>query len=490
MPAAAPTSAPAEGKPGLIGFVKRIHHRHAATVNLFRNSAAEAQKSRLPQMAAALAYRTVFGLIPVFVVSLVAIRVFFASNDKLADLVTQLLNYSGLSSISVQEQGPPAPDAAAGAGGAVGSAGNAHLDQWIKELVEKVGGINFAAVGWVSLAALLYAAISMLVEIERAFNQVYRVPAGRSWVRRVTQYWTLLTLGTLGLACTFVVGEKFTTWLHATAVWNGKSNTIFLGLAGYITTVSISTALFLLAYTVVPNTRVKIGPALAGAAVAACLWEGGKWGLSQYIRYSAGYSRLYGSLALVPLFLMWVYITWVIVLFGLNFAYYLQYGRHHTKAQPNEMLAPVIIDPASTLALMAAMARRFESGQASDPKTLAAEIGVQEPITRQMLERLSASGLILTVKTDEETGARYSLARPPSRIDAAEVLRVGEELSGGVRPDPVSQTMRQARFERVNGRTLESFLANSPTPPRSGNGSLANHAPAAVPPPAPVPLET
>jgi membrane protein len=458
----------------------RLTHRHVATVNLFRNSAAEAQKSRLPQMAAALAYRTVFGLIPVFVVSLVAIRVFFASNDRIAQLVTQMLTYSGLSSIAVEEQGPPVPEGAVEATGAA----NAHLDQWIKELVEKVGGINFAAVGWVSLGALLYAAISMLVEVERAFNQIYRVPAGRSWARRITQYWTLMTLGTLGLALTFVMGEKFTTWLNATATWGGRSNAIFLGLAGYMVTVGISAALFLLAYIVVPNTRVAIRPALAGALVSACLWEAGKWGLSQYIRSSSsGYARLYGSLALVPLFLLWVYVTWVIVLFGLNFAYYLQHGRHQTKAQPSEMLAPVIIDPASTLALMAAMARRFDAGKPSEPRSLGEEIGVQEPIARQMLERLAAAGLVLPVRTDEQSGPRYSLARPPARIEAEEVLKVGEELSGGVKADPVSQVMREARLERVRGRSLMAFL--------SDGGAAAERRPARpATPTEPVPLET
>jgi membrane protein len=409
-------------------------------------------------MAAALAYRTVFGLIPVMVVSLVAIKVFFGSQERLTEMVNKILVLSGLSEITVREVPVgPMPDAASAAAATVD---NAHLDQWIKDLVTKVSDINFAAVGWVSLAALVYAAISMLVEVERAFNQIYRVPAGRSWVRRVTQYWTLMTLGTVGLAATFFVGEKFTGWLAANATWGGRSNAIFLAGAGFLTTVTISAALFLLAYTVVPNTRVKIGPAIAGALLAAFLWEAGKWGLSQYIRYSAGYSRLYGSLALLPLFLLWVYVTWVIVLFGLNFAYYLQYGRHHTRAQPTELLAPVVIDPAMALALMAAMASRFESGKPSDPKSLATEIGIQEPIARQLLERLSASGMILPVKTDEQTGPRYSLSRPPSQIDAAEVLKLGEDLSGGTRPDPVSQTMREARLQRVNGRSLASFLRN------------------------------
>lgn len=434
---------------------ERATKRHAATVGLIRDSAAEAQRSRLPQMAAALAYRTVFGLIPVFVVSLVAFKVFFANDkSKLADLISRVLDYFRISSIAVQNV--PAVDPVA----ATSPLPNENLEKLIRDLVEKVSDINYAAVGYVGLAALIYAAVSMLVEVERAFNQIYRVPVGRSWVRRITQYWTLMTLGTLGLAATFVVGEKFNTWLHGTVTWGGPGGAVFLATVGYLTTVCITVAMFLLAYTVVPNTRVQIGPALAGAALAGLAWEAGKWGLSQYVRYSAGYSQLYGSLALLPLFLVWVYTTWVIVLFGLNFAYYLQYGRRHAKAQPTEPVAPVIVDPASVLALMAALAKRFREGKPSEARDLTADVGVPEAIVRQMLERLAAAGLLLAVRTDEEPTGQFTPARPAERISAGEVLRVGEELTGGVRSDPVYTSMREARLDRVGTRTLASFIGD------------------------------
>ncbi len=435
-------------------------HRSAAA-DLIRSSTQEAQRSRLPQMAAALAYRTVFGLIPVFVVSLVALKVFFA-NDKsaLTDLVNKLLKVSGLSEIVVKEEamGPPVPtEGVTSVVPADTSAASATVDQWIRDLVNKVSEINFAAVGWVSLAALIYAAVSMLVEIERSFNQVYRVPVGRSWVRRVTQYWTMMTLGTLGLAATFVVGEKFNVWLADTIKW-GSGGTVFLAVVGYLTTVSITTSMFLLAYTVIPNTRVKIGPAIAGAFLAAFLWESGKWGLSQYVRHSTGYSMLYGSLALLPLFLVWVYATWAIVLWGLNFAYYLQYGRYAAKAQPTEPVAPVIIDPASILAVTAGVAKRFECGKPTEPRDLCAEVGIPEGIIRQMLERLAAAGVVIPVRSEESANGQFTLARPPDRISAVDVLKVGEDLAGGVRTDAVHEAMHEARVGRVKSRTLASFL--------------------------------
>ncbi|MEX2217969.1 MAG: YhjD/YihY/BrkB family envelope integrity protein [Phycisphaerales bacterium] len=466
----------------LTALIDRFHQRQRATINLFRNSALEAQKSRLPQMAAALSYRTVFGLIPVLVVSLVAIRVFFVNNDDIAKLVSTILQHSGLSSINLDDQAlmGPMPEEAAPA---AAPAQTQNLDKWIKDLVEKVGGINFAAVGYISLAALLYAALSMLVEVERAFNQIYRVPAGRSWVRRLTQYWTMLTLGTLALAATFVVGQKFTVWVESAANW-GEQRAMIVAAVGYLVTVTISCALLVMAYMVVPNTRVKFGAALAGAAFAALLWEAGKWGFTQYIRYSAGYARLYGSLALIPLFLLWIYVTWCIVLYGLNFAYYLQHGRFQTRAQPTEVLGQAIVDPAAALAVMASLARRFESGKPPSAARVAADIGVQEPIARQLLERLVVAGLVLPVRADAQREELFTLARPPERITAEEIVALGEEFAGGVKDDPVGTTMHDARLASVRGKTLAAF-AGAPRTPPGPEEPHAQRAPRPAQPPVP-----
>ncbi|HWQ28598.1 MAG TPA: YhjD/YihY/BrkB family envelope integrity protein, partial [Dehalococcoidia bacterium] len=143
-------------------------------------------------------------------------------------------------------------------------------------------------------------------------------PAGRSWARRITQYWTLLTLGTILLFTTFYVGEKFKSWAADVGESTGLMGRgpVALAVIGYSVTVVISTLLLLLAYLTVPNTKVRWRPALVGAFVAAVLWEAGKWGFTQYLRYSAAYERIYGSIALIPLFLLWVYLTWLIVLLG------------------------------------------------------------------------------------------------------------------------------------------------------------------------------
>lgn len=450
------------------------------TLRHLQNATAEAQRSRLPQMAAALSYRTVFGLIPVLVVALVAMKLFFTTEDQITDVLNQAMSYSGLSSIATPapEMGP-FPEDAVPAITPEQSQSAERIDEWIRNLVGRVSRVDFKAIGIIGAVALLYAAISMLVEVERAFNQIYRVPAGRSWLRRFVNYWALLCWGGVGLFLSFSVTSWFSKELIRAAAWAGAEDgsAVLIGAVGYLSTVMISTAIFLLIYMVVPNTRVKVGPALVGALAAAIAWEAGKWGFTQYLRFTSGYARLYGSIALIPLFLIWVYLTWCVVLMGLNIAYYLQHGRYQTVAQPTEVPAPVIVDPAAILALMAGLAGRFESGQPATAAAMANQLSLQETLVSQMLERLAEAGLIHRVKQGEKDGY-FFLSRPPERIQASEVLKLGEELLGPAAetPSPVMEAMQAARATLVQGRTVASFLnaaslsgpatpASAPKPP-------------------------
>jgi membrane protein len=338
------------------------------------------------------------------------------------------------------------------------------LDQWIRDLVTRVGSINFKAIGIIGGLALIYAAISMLVEVERAFNQIYRVPLGRSWARRIVNYWTLLTLGAVGLGLSFYLtntaGAELSHFVQTDRLSKGGGQVLGVALQ-FLSTVTISTLMFLLIYSVIPNTRVQFTAALTGAVVAAIVWEASKWGFTQYLRFSHGYAKLYGSIALIPLFLLWVYVTWCIVLFGLNVAYYLQHGRHHTAAEPVDVAEPLVIDPGAILAVLAALARRFQTGKPADACEISDEIKIPAGIAREMLASLTAAGYAHRVQrpnTEGDDEPLYALSRPPDQISAEEIVRLGDDLTGAAGRGPVGEAMRTARLAAVRGRTLATFL--------------------------------
>lgn len=478
----------------------------AGSAGVIGTVASNAQRSRLPQMAAALAYRTIFGLIPVMVVALVALKM-FTSEEDIQHLMTQAMDYTGISRIALKEEVDPLPpealrhtwtvsvgasplpqvllpeslipapdaDKPGGVSGvAVSSTGSAGLDEWITGLVTRVSKIPFKTIGAIGLLALIYAAISMLVEVERAFNQIYRVPIGRSWARRVTNYWTLLTLGIVLLCATFYIGEQFKNWAARMAERGGllasgsAANDAFsIKALGFAVTVCISTGLLLLAYTTVPNTRVRLRPALAGAFIAALLWESGKWGFTLYLDMSTNYTRLYGSLAILPLFLLWIYLTWLIVLVGLQISYFLQFEQYRrTPVAADAAKLPAVADPALGASVMAAAARAFRDGGTLTLAGIAGTVRATDDAVRAVVGRLVDRGLLREV-TREDGPVGYVLGRPADLIQVSEVLEASYGLVApppGQEPDPVLERLHQAQLEGVRGQTVASMIADDAAP--------------------------
>ncbi len=412
-------------------------------------------KSDLTRMAAALSYRTVFGIIPVLAIG-VAILGGFASDEQVEESVREVLKFTGLSDIVVNPQAienhdqtlsnknaqpkaaddapapsdtqtpPPEPDTSeeptAATSRAVPAASETRLDQWLQNLVLEVRKISFVAIGFTGLITLAYAAISFMVEIERSANHIYRAPTGRSWVRRITQYWTTLTLGSLFLIGTFYVSNQVTVVLTRL----GDSVNIGAHVVGGAVSILISFLLLLFMYMTIPNTRVSLRSAAIGAAFAAVLWEAGKVGFAYFVTVSKT-SLLYGAIALVPLFLLWVYITWLIVLFGLQLSYVLQNYATLAQAEENSR-SPLIVDSMALVRVALAVGQAFVQGRAVSVADIARAVSLDDRTTLIMLERLIEAGVVHRVPFDEGIDG-FSLAKPASQIKLSELLRLARSMT-------------------------------------------------------------
>lgn len=472
------------------------------------------RRSQLTRMAAALSYRTIFGLIPVLVVGLVMLTA-YASKDDRKQVVVKLLQFSGLSQIALdQPEIDPATVAMPLAGGmnaaawsdlklrAIGQKdetglnGAQRLDQWISDIVERVGTFQFGLVGLVGLITLVYAAVSMMVEIEQAFNTVCGAPEGRSWLRRIPLYWTMLTLGSIFLASSFAVGEWFRTEAARLTDFQAISQfrETWISVLGFMTTWWISTLLLLLVYMTVPNTRMRILPALFGAAFAAALWESGKWAFRSYIDYSTGYARLYGSIALIPLFLLWIYLTWLIVLVGLQLAHSLQAYRAATRDGLTHSVlvtlglaedrrpprTTMLVDPASILLVLASIAERFRTARRAERSAVAQDSGLEEATATELLQKLVGAGVVCRVADAEHES--YVLARSPETISAQEVLALSDPPPQAASPCAAKLIgqLNEVRMRALQGRTLADLLAES-APPTPAEGDQGRKTPESSP---------
>lgn len=484
------------------------------------------RRTQLTRMAAALAFRTIFGIIPVLVISLVVLAA-YASEQQVKDAVTKMLEFAGIKQIVVGGGDSAAGSvsipflgngglggAAMGGGPTTGSktpldggiqlfgsglvlpqmSGEAtsakaeiRLDEWITERVQYVRSLPLGKMGVVGVLLLVYAAVGMLVEIEKSFNQIFNAPEGRSFVRRFMQYWTLISFGGLLLLVTLFVAEGVNNQignLTTGIVSGGATQAVLLTFVSRIITVVISTGLLLLIFMTVPNTRVQFTPALIGAFFSASLWELGKWGFTSYLKYSVGYTRLYGVLAVIPLFMLWIYVTWLITLLGVQVAAAIQTYRLAFKSGLTHALFVTlglidenlpaskkihIVDPASILVVLGAVAQRFVTGESIDRARIAEVTRLDEEAVDEMLKRLTGAGLVHQVLNPQGEptgvgGAAFTLAKPAEAIDALDVLQLSDDLNAadrgeGAAPAPaLLAAINQARQSAFAGRTLADVM--------------------------------
>lgn len=430
-------------------------------------------RSNIPRMAAALAYRTLFSIIPVMVIGLLIFQS-FVSDDQIDSGVRRVLDFAGITQISVVDESvvESVPDGASGEieGAEIAedpfaiSNGSGELEAVITDLIQRVNhSIEHVPAGWIAVMSaivLIYAALSMLIEMERSFNQVCGAPHGRPWLKRLILYWTILTLGTLMLAATFFVGDSFAKWIIGRA---GEDSWFGAVLAGYGVSVLISTALLVVAFMTIPNVRVRFRPALTGAFLAAVLWELGKWGFTGYVRSSTGYTKFYGSLALLPLFLLWVYLTWVIVLLGMQAAHAMQHFSKLVEAgirgMRGEQTQVALIDPLIGLAAARVLCERFDNGKKTTPSSLSEALGVDAAVARNLLGALEDAGVAQEVTKGEDT-VGWAPVMPAEKMPMRAVLEAVYRLDGfraGEGAERVPEGLRCAAMQAVDSQCVSDM---------------------------------
>jgi len=418
-------------------------------IEVCRHGVKQLREDRAGQIAAALAFRTIFGLIPVLVIAMVLFRA-FGGMETFRDFVNDILIKAKLDEVvlSVGAEPMDQPEIIVDDGEPVEtllpeneveeeSPPGETVATWLAGLIEEIDSkISFRSIGLAGVFLLAWAAISLLTAIERSFNSVCRAPENRSLSRRLPLYWMTITFGPVLVYLSFHFGHQFDDWLvtDSGGVWAERLSWLMGGVTSFG-----STWLFLLVlFLFMPNAKMRLGPVAFGAFVSALLWTVCTNLLSMYISTAFSdnlkFSILYGSLGLVPVFLIWVYFQWLIILFGLEIVSTLQtVGRVRLDdlgQLPDRAVMTGIVDPIAIVPLMQVLANRFAEGQTATISDLAQAIAVHEGAVAGMMEELERAGLVLSLEDDED-GRSFSLARPAGRIELQELIDLGHRLAQG-----------------------------------------------------------
>jgi membrane protein len=320
------------------------------------------------------------------------------------------------------------------------------IKERINEFVANTRSTTMSATG---VVALLAVALLMLARIEETFNDIWGVTKGRSWFNRVMQYWAALSLGPIlwatAIALTggqyFLRVQEFINRLGPLAEW---AVNLGLGLLPYV----ILSVTFAALYMLMPNTRVDWRAAAVGGVVAGTLWQLNQEFSFFYVSRVVSNSRIYGSLSAIPVFMIGLYISWIILLFGAQVAYAYQNRRSYLEERQVETVNQRSREFVA-LRLLTHIARHFHRGEPPPSLgRLSEALGIPSRLANQVLGALANAGLVTEVAGGE--GA-YLPARSLSQITVDQALAALREGAGRdllTRADEMRNRLRAGRTRR------------------------------------------
>jgi membrane protein len=406
-------------------------------------------RNRCPARASALAYTTLLALIPLFAVVLsVTTSLLKKEGEKpVEQLIDQVVgNLAPQLNLEVKS---------------TDSEGAARRQEVVKSITTFIANIQTGTLGATGMIGLVFVAIMLLSNIEATFNDIWGVEKGRSWLARVVQYWAAITLGPVVL----IVVVGLTTGPHLMTTKEIISEMpmavkFLFDIALALLPFGILILAFTLLYQLMPNTQVNFRAALVGGFVGGTLWQLNNLFNVIYVSKVVTYSKIYGSFGVVPIFLIGLYFSWLIMLFGAQVAYafqnrsaYMQAKQaEHVHQQGREFVA---------LRVMTLIAARFASGTPPLSVTqLAHNLAVSARLVQQVTRTMLGAGLLLEVN---QGAAAFTPAKPLAQITCHDILQAMRSSQGQEPPTRIDEQLDRVRGELAHIQDAEREAASRVT---------------------------
>lgn len=330
------------------------------------------------------------------------------------------------------------------------------------EVTEKIQGyINNTSVktlGWVGVAFLLLTVYSMVSTIEQAFNLIWKVTKGRNPWRKFTDFFSVILICPLIV----IIATSSSVTIQNLDLLKSAMEISYLGwIEGFVLRllpIFLFWLAFTFAYSFIPNTKVKLKSAALGGLVAAVLWNLAQMAFINWVKGNNNYNLIYGSFATALLFLVWMHVSWVIVLLGAEISFALQHLKSFTKQQ--FVRSATLVERLKLgVSLMLMLVKAFrEGGEQPSVAYLADKMVVPEEMVHQVFQKMAGAGLVVEVERDEDVC--FVLLRSPDMVRVTDVI-------DAIRGDSYAQDKMYGRFGFLNqvfvdlGRALTESEANA-----------------------------
>ena len=389
-------------------------------------------RGELGLRAMSLVYSTLFAIVPIVAVAFSVLKA-FGYHKELEPVLSELLQPLGGQGFDLTVK--------------------------IMEFVNNVEGTLVRTVGFVFL---LYTVISMIQKVEGAFNFVWHVERPRSLARRLGEYTVVMIIGplvatiALGLLASFEASELVSRLSGMAGAEAGSQR----HLAPYLLIVG----LFAFVYSYMPNTRVEVRSAFVGALFCGVLWAAVGALFARLVLYSAKTMAIYSGFAVVLIFLLWVYISWLILLLGAQLSFYVQHPEHLRSGHSDIPMTGALRERLA-LSIMCLVGRRFAVGKARwTINDLAERLNVPGVVINEVVTDLEDHGLVLTAEDES-----LAPARDLEAITLASILdAIRHETPDPRRPKPRAVPEADAAATRaddavrasVAGQTLRDLVTD------------------------------
>ncbi len=323
-----------------------------------------------------------------------------------------------------------------------------------------VDRMQVGVLGTLGVAFLIYTVVALIQKIESAFNHVWQIHRNRSLARRFSDYLSVALIGpVLVFSAMGITASVSSSALVQSLMSVAPLGALLLALGKLVPFLFIIGA-FTFFYIFIPNTRVQWRAALIGGVVGGILWQSLGMAFAGFVASAGKYTAIYSGLAILILFMIWLYLSWFILLFGAQVAYFTQNPDQVRREREPSYPGAREFEQVALAVMVLVVQRHREGGKPRTLEGLGEELQLPGEELRVVMEALEQLGY-LRESCDDETG--YLPGRDPETVEVAELWCALRGLGSGAAPrmpkavDGLVQELETRGTEALEGLNLKGL---------------------------------